>query len=149
VWSGVRRTHGTAQTGKTPAVTADVRAMVEALPGRLIGVRDGALLLRGFAGAFRRAELVGLDVDDVAFAHDGLVVTLRRGRERARARDRAPDRPPVDGGAPPLHPRRLALPRERRRSGRVVGQPARFLARASRRSSARRASSTSRLTISV
>jgi integrase len=46
-------------------------------------VRDRALLLVGFAGAFRRSELVSLDVADVAdvvFNRDGLVVTLRRGK---------------------------------------------------------------------
>jgi site-specific recombinase XerC len=32
------------------------------LPDTLIGVRDRALILVGFAGAFRRSELVGLDV---------------------------------------------------------------------------------------
>jgi site-specific recombinase XerD len=34
----------------------------------------------GFAGAFRRAELVALDLDDVVCTHDGLVVTLRRSK---------------------------------------------------------------------
>jgi hypothetical protein len=31
----------------------------------------------GFAGAFRRSELVSLDVGDVQFTGDGLVITLR------------------------------------------------------------------------
>jgi integrase len=43
-------------------------------------VRDRALLLLGFAGAFRRSELVGLDVGDVRQTGDGLVVTLRRSK---------------------------------------------------------------------
>jgi site-specific recombinase XerD len=80
VWAGIRRTHGTAQDAKAPALTADVRAMVAALPDRLIDHRDRALLLLGFAGAFRRAELVGLDVADVVETADGLVVTLRRSK---------------------------------------------------------------------
>jgi integrase len=80
VWTGIRRTHGTAQAGKAPVVTADVRAMVATLPDRLIGHRDRAVLLLGFAGAFRRSELVGLDVADVAATRDGLVVALRRSK---------------------------------------------------------------------
>jgi len=57
----------------------EVRAIVETLsPTTLIGVRDGALLLVGFACAFRRSELVSLDVGDVTFSSDGLVVQLRR-----------------------------------------------------------------------
>src|SRR6185436_4161351 len=34
----------------------------------------------GFAGAFRRSELVALDVEDCAFGKDGLTVTLRRSK---------------------------------------------------------------------
>ena len=35
------------------------------------------MLRVGFAGAFRRSELVSLDVGDVQFTGDGLVITLR------------------------------------------------------------------------
>jgi hypothetical protein len=38
------------------------------------------LLLVGFAGAFRRSELVSLDVADVTFGGDGLTVQLRRSK---------------------------------------------------------------------
>ena len=65
VWAGIRRAKGTGQQGKAPAVTPELRRMVDTLDDRLIGVRDRALLLIGFAGAFRRSELVGLDVRDV------------------------------------------------------------------------------------
>jgi integrase len=51
--------------------------MVEATDAGVIGARDRALILLGFAGAFRRSELVGLDVADCAFGKDGLTVTLR------------------------------------------------------------------------
>lgn len=77
VWAGIRRAKGTAQTRKAPAVIEDVRAMVEALPDSLGGLRDRALLLVGFVGAFRRSELVGLDVEDIRPTSEGLVVTLR------------------------------------------------------------------------
>jgi len=80
VWAGIRRVKGTAQTRKAPAVTAEVRRMVETLPTGLAGARDRALLLLGFAGAFRRSELVSLDLADVASTRDGLVVTLRRSK---------------------------------------------------------------------
>ena len=77
---GIRRALGTRQEGKAPAVTADIRRMVDALPGGLLGIRDRALLLVGFAGAFRRSELVGLDLQDVKETADGLVITLRRSK---------------------------------------------------------------------
>ena len=59
VWQGIKRTHGTAQTQKAPLMTPDLRSMVRTLSDRVIGSRDRALLLTGFAGAFRRSELVG------------------------------------------------------------------------------------------
>jgi site-specific recombinase XerD len=77
---GIRRTLGTAPTQKAPALTDDIRAMVEAADAGLIGTRDSALLLLGFAGAFRRSELVGLSVEDCSFGRDGLMVTLRRSK---------------------------------------------------------------------
>jgi integrase len=54
--------------------------MVDASDAGLIGARDRALILLGFAGAFRRSELVGLDVEDCVFGKDGLTVTLRRSK---------------------------------------------------------------------
>ena len=46
----------------------------------MIGTRDRALLLVGFAGAFRRSEIVALNVEDIAFSTDGATVTLRRSK---------------------------------------------------------------------
>jgi integrase len=77
---GIRRTKGTASVQKTPALTDDIRAMVHGTDAGLIGGRDRALILLGFAGAFRRSELVGLDSEDCAFGKDGLTVTLRRSK---------------------------------------------------------------------
>jgi len=71
---------GTAPIQKAAALTDDIRAMIDATDAGLIGLRDRALILLGFAGAFRRSELVGLTVDDCAFGKDGLTVTLRRSK---------------------------------------------------------------------
>ncbi len=79
-WKGIRRAYGTAQQGKAAATTPDVRAMAEALPDNLKGIRDRAILLVGFAGAFRRSELVNLDREDVQFPREGLTITLRRSK---------------------------------------------------------------------
>ncbi len=80
VMTGIRREKGTAQEGKAPAVTREVRAMVATLPATLRGQRDHGLLLLGFAGAFRRSELVSLDVGDLAWSDDGLTVRLKRSK---------------------------------------------------------------------
>jgi integrase len=80
VLQGIRRTHGTAQASKAPIQTDELRRLVATLPDSPLGARDRALLLLGFAGAFRRSELVGLDVGDVRPTADGLIVTLRRSK---------------------------------------------------------------------
>lgn len=78
---GVRRTLGVAPRRQvSPAVTSEIRRMVEGLGDRAIDVRDRAILLLGFAGAFRRSELAALDVDDVTETDEGLVVRVRRSK---------------------------------------------------------------------
>jgi site-specific recombinase XerD len=77
---GIRRTFGGAKVRKAPAIAAKMHSMVATAPDRLSGLRDRALLLLGFAGAFRRSELVALDVADIAEAKTGLLVTIRRSK---------------------------------------------------------------------
>jgi site-specific recombinase XerD len=77
---GIRRTMGTAAVQKAAALTDDIKAMVAMTDGGLIGARDRAMILLGFAGAFRRSELIGLDVADCDFGKDGLTITLRRSK---------------------------------------------------------------------
>ena len=88
VWHGIRRTHGVAQDAKAPVLITDLRAMVGKLRPGLIGIRDRALLLVGFAGAFRRSELVGLNTEDMQFTGDGLVVSLLRSKTDQEAAGR-------------------------------------------------------------
>lgn len=80
VMAGIRRNKGTAQHGKSPVLTADIREMVAVLPDNLLGIRDRALLLLGFAGAYRRSEIVSLDAEDITFTREGLKVLLRKSK---------------------------------------------------------------------
>jgi integrase len=82
IWEGIRRTHGTAQRRATPLTAASIRAVVASLPsGTPRGARDRALILLGFAGAFRRSELVALDLPDLTFDPvRGVIVTVRRSK---------------------------------------------------------------------
>jgi integrase len=77
---GVRRSHGTGQRRVRALTVADLRAMVAGLDEDAAGCRDRALLLIGFAGAFRRSELVALDVSDVVEGPEGLTVRIRRSK---------------------------------------------------------------------
>jgi hypothetical protein len=75
VLRGIRHTLGTAPEPKLPATAELVLRMLAACPTTsLIGLRDRALLAFGFAGAFRRAELLALTVADLTEVPDGLRV---------------------------------------------------------------------------
>jgi hypothetical protein len=64
--------------------------MVRTCGRDLVGLRDRALLLLGFAGAFRRADQVALRVDDlVEDAAAGGIRITRLGRARHSAADPA------------------------------------------------------------
>jgi integrase len=77
---GIRRTAGAAPTRKAPATHGIIAGMIACCPETLRGTRDRALLLLGFAGAFRRSELAALTVADLDPIEAGLRVTVRRSK---------------------------------------------------------------------
>jgi len=80
VMAGIRRVKGTAQQGKEPLSPDLLRKMFAGAPDDLRARRDRALLLVGFAGAFRRSELVALRHEDVRLTEEGLVVTIPKSK---------------------------------------------------------------------
>ncbi|MCJ2132170.1 site-specific integrase [Methylobacterium sp. E-045] len=80
VMKGVRRRTDKAVTQKTAATVDVLTAMLMHVPPGLAGKRDKALLALGFAGAFRRSELVALDVADLREDAEGLRVMVRRSK---------------------------------------------------------------------
>jgi integrase len=77
---GIRRSVGTAPRKKTPATAERIVAMALAAGDDIKGQRDRALLLIGFAGAFRRSELIALDVEDLEESELGFRVTIRHSK---------------------------------------------------------------------
>lgn len=77
IMRGIRRTYGSEARGKAP-LTADLikRLIDEAKPG----LRDRALLLLGFAGAFRRSELAALTRHDIELSPEGILIHIRRSK---------------------------------------------------------------------
>nr|WP_243980502.1 site-specific integrase [Methylobacterium sp. E-045] len=80
VMKGIRRRAGMVATPKAAATVDVLTAMLMHVPPGLAGKRDKALLALGFAGAFRRSELVALDVADLREDAEGLRVLVRRSK---------------------------------------------------------------------
>jgi site-specific recombinase XerD len=77
---GIRRTRGVAPDRKAPITAERLLQMVALVPNTLRGARDRAVLLLGFAGAFRRSELAALEAGDIEFLAEGMRVTIRRSK---------------------------------------------------------------------
>ena len=62
-WRGISRVKAKTDSVRKakPVLGADLAAMLDGMGDRPIDIRDKALLSLGWAGAFRRSELVGLD----------------------------------------------------------------------------------------
>lgn len=80
VIAGIARTHGQPARKKDPLTLEPLREVISKLDDTLQGARDRALILLGFAGAFRRSELAALEVGDLRWEQRGVVVTLRRSK---------------------------------------------------------------------
>ena len=87
VFKGIRREHGSPAKGAAPLLTPTIKRMIlvarenaETAAQRKAALRDAALLLAGYAGAFRRSEVASLRIEDVEFVEDGATVLLRRSK---------------------------------------------------------------------
>lgn len=90
----LRRTNG-GELRRVPALLIEeLRVMVSTIginsyPKGVIGTRDYALIVMGFAGAFRRSELAALTIGDVTLHEtDGLHVRVRKSKTDQEARGR-------------------------------------------------------------
>jgi integrase len=80
VLRGLKRVKGMAQRQAKPLLKEDLILAINATGEVLRDLRDRALLLIGFAGGFRRSELVGLTCGDVERVRQGVILTLRRSK---------------------------------------------------------------------
>ena len=82
------RSRGTAEKKKDALTIERFPAILMAMPDDLPALRDRALLLLGYAGAFRRSELVALDVGDLRFSSAGLYVWIAAAKNDPRKKGR-------------------------------------------------------------
>jgi len=78
------RARGTAVRKKEPLLIEQLPAILMAMPDDELATRDRALLLLGYAGAFRRSELVALDVEQLRFSKAGCYVWIASAKNDAR-----------------------------------------------------------------
>jgi integrase len=77
---GLRRKMGTAQKQAKPLLKDELFAILDPMGNGMKDARDRALLLLGFAGGFRRSELVGLGFADIERVRQGIIITLRHSK---------------------------------------------------------------------
>jgi integrase len=77
---GIARTHGEPARRSAALTTKEIKQLVEVCGDDLPGLRDRALLLLGFSGAFRRSELIGIDVGHIRPTPMGLRLLIPRSK---------------------------------------------------------------------
>ena len=97
---GIKRLKGTSQKAKKPLLINNLKQIVDAIdqylsnnesgeidciiPNNLKNIRnkirDKAIILIGFAGGFRRSELVNIDHEDIEFVSEGIKIFIKRSK---------------------------------------------------------------------
>ena len=75
---GIKRVLGARQKAKKPILINDLRLIINAIDKE--NNRDKALILIGFAGGFRRSELVNINYDDIEFVPEGVKILIKRSK---------------------------------------------------------------------
>ena len=77
---GIRRAHGRPQRRAAALTTERIDTIMGSLGDSMRDVRDRALLLIGFAGAFRRSELSRIDCESIERTARGIVITMPKSK---------------------------------------------------------------------
>ena len=75
---GIKRTLGSRQKAKKPILINDLKLIINAIDKEK--KRDKALILLGFAGGFRRSELVNILHEDIEFVPEGIKILIKRSK---------------------------------------------------------------------
>ena len=92
---GIKRIKGSYQKAKKPILIKDLKFLIDVIDERLIHncdldatyqkrenkfIRDKAIILIGFAGGFRRSELVNIEYEDIEFVTEGVKIFVKRSK---------------------------------------------------------------------
>ena len=79
---GITNTHGKTQRKASPLLPEELRQLATHLSqiDSLIAARDNALLQLGYFGAFRRSELIAIQVEHIQRVKDGITILIPRSK---------------------------------------------------------------------
>jgi site-specific recombinase XerD len=80
---GIKRKLGVKQLSKKPILISDLKLIVQAIiddKNEYKKIQNKALILIGFAGGFRRSELVSIEREDIDFVDEGVKINIRKSK---------------------------------------------------------------------
>jgi len=80
---GIKRVKGSYQKAKKPILINDLKSIINVIDkdqNEKRRAKNRALILVGFAGGFRRSELVQIHVEDIDFVNEGVKIFIKRSK---------------------------------------------------------------------
>jgi len=80
---GIKRVKGSYQKAKKPILINDLKLIVDVIDkdrNKKRKLKNRALILVGFAGGFRRSELVAINYEDIDFVTEGVKIFIKRSK---------------------------------------------------------------------
>ena len=80
---GIKRVKGSHQKSKKPILINELKSIVNVIDkeeNEKIRIKNRALILLGFAGGFRRSELVAIQFEDIDFVPEGVKIFIKRSK---------------------------------------------------------------------
>lgn len=103
VLKGIKRDKWTDQKTSRAISWRELQKMAAACDSTMIGRRDAAILLLGWSSALRRSELVALNIGDLDFQDEGLVLHVRSSKTDQEGRGCKIGIPIASSGLCPVH----------------------------------------------
>ena len=80
---GIKRKMGVKQASKKPLLINDLKLIIDVInedKNEYKRFQNKALILTGFAGGFRRSELVSIEYEDLDFVREGVKIQIKRSK---------------------------------------------------------------------
>jgi site-specific recombinase XerD len=93
---GIKRNIGTRQLAKKPILINNLKLLINVINNNIVNItelnqlrkekfeliksRDKALILIGFAGGFRRSELINIEYNDIEFVDEGVKILVKKSK---------------------------------------------------------------------